>query len=107
MLDVMEKKFTVDDVKRVQFACNEIGLYSPLHGFLIGMPGESIKTAMESGKLMGELAANMKVPLSLIWGHIDIFYTIPLVGTPLYEYGTQVGLLGKTVDDEEEYLKIT
>ena len=107
MLDVMAKKFTVDDVKRVQFACNEIGLYSPLHGFLIGMPGESIKTAFESGKLMGELAANMKVPLSLIWGHIDIFYTIPLVGTPLYEYGIQVGLLGKTAEDEEEYLKIT
>ena len=71
------------------------------------MPGESIKTALESGKLMGELAANMKVPLRLIWGHIDIFYTIPLVGTPLYEYGIQVGLLGKTAEDEEEYLKIT
>ena len=107
MLDVMEKKFTVDDIKRAIYTCNEIGLYSPSHGFLIGMPGESIKTCKESGKLMGDLAAHLAVPLHLIWGHVDIFYTIPLIGTPLYEYGKRVGLVGNTPDEEEEFLTIT
>ena len=107
MLDVMEKKFTVADIKKAIYACNDIGLYSPSHGFLVGMPGENMKTCKESGRLMGELAANLGVPLHLIWGHVDVFYTIPLIGTPLYEYGKQVGLIGKTPEDEENYLTIT
>ncbi len=107
MLDIMEKKFTVEDIKKAIFACHELDIHSPLWGFMIGMPGESLKTARESGELMGILAANLRVPVDLIWGNTDIAYTIPLIGTPLYEYGQQIKILGKTVDDEEEYLKLT
>ena len=107
ILDVMEKKFDVEDIKRAIFSAVDIGLRSPPVGFMLGMPGESVKTARESGKLMGELVAQLKVPVGLIFGNTDICYAIPLVGTPLYEYGKQLGLIGQNVDEEEKYLELT
>ena len=106
MLDVMEKKFTVDDIKKAVFACFDIGLYSPPMGFMLGMPGESLETCKASGKLMGELAAHIGIPPSVIFAKTDILYAIPLVGTPLYEYGRNLGLIGKTVEEEEKYLEM-
>lgn len=106
MLDVMEKKFTVDDIKKAVYACFDIGLYSPPQGFMLGMPGESLETCKASGKLMGELAAHIGVPPSVIFAKTDILYAIPLVGTPLYEYGRNLGLIGKTVEEEEKYLEM-
>ena len=106
MLDIMEKRFTVEDVKAALFSCYEIGLYSPPVGFMVGMPGESLKTAKESGRLLGEIAANLRLPLKTLFGFTDIFYAIPLVGTPLYEYGKKLGLVGNNVDEEEAYLKL-
>ena len=107
MLDIMEKKFTKSDIKKAIFACYDNDMFSPPFGFMIGMPGETMKTARESGQLMGEITARIGVPVSLIWGNTDIRYTIPLVGTPLYEYGKQLGLIGQSVDEEEKYLEIT
>ena len=107
MLDVMEKKFTVDDIKKALFDCHDIGLDSPPVGFMLGMPGESLETAKESGKLMGEIAAHCRVPVDLIFKNVDIAYTIPLVGTPMYEYGKQLGLIGRSADEEEKFLEIT
>ncbi len=107
MLDVMEKKFTVEDIKKAIFACADIGLHTPLMGFMVGMPGESEETIRESGELAGELYAKLKVPPNFIWGHNDIPYAIPLVGTPLYEYGKQMKLIGSSVEDEERYLEMT
>lgn len=107
MLDVMEKKFTVEDIKEAVFACADIGLHTPLLGWMIAMPGESEKTITESGQLSGELFARLRVPPNYIWGHNDIPYAIPLVGTPLYEYGKQLGLVGRNVDEEEDYLMKT
>jgi hypothetical protein len=49
----------------------------------------------------------MRVPLDLIYDCLDISYALPLCGTPLYEYGKQFGLIGKTEDEEEEFLKQT
>jgi hypothetical protein len=106
MLDIMEKKFTVNDIKQAIFNCCDIGLYSPPFGFMLGMPGETLETAMESGKLMGELAAKLNTPVNLIFTNMDIFYAIPLVGTPLYEYGKALGLIGQNVDEEEKYLEL-
>ena len=107
MLDVMEKKFQVEDIKKALFACHDIGLNSPPLGFMLGMPGESLKTAKESGKLMGEIAAHLKIPTGLIFKHNDLLYTIPLIGTPVYEYGKQLGLIGQSTDEEEKFLEIT
>jgi len=74
---------------------------------MLGMPGESLETAKESGKLMGEIAAHCRVPVDLIFKNMDIAYTIPLVGTPMYEYGKQLGLIGRSADEEEKFLEIT
>ena len=106
MLDIMEKKFTVEDIKKAVFACYDNDLYSPAVGYLVGMPGETIKTCMETGKLMGEISAHIGIPPALIMGQIDSYYAIPLVGTPLYEYGKQLGLIGQNVDAEEKYLEM-
>ena len=35
------------DIKKAIYACNDIGLYSPSHGFLVGMPGENIPSLPE------------------------------------------------------------
>jgi len=70
------------------------------------MPGENIKTAKESGVMMGEISAKIGVPPGLIFGQIDPNYAIPLVGTPLYEYGRQLGLIGQNIDEEEKYLEL-
>ena len=102
MLDIMEKKFTVEDIKKAVFACVDIKLHTPLMGFMVGMPGESEETIKESGNLAGELYAKLKVPPKMIWGINDIPYA-----TPLYEYGKQLGLIGKSVDEEEKYLELT
>ena len=107
MLDVMEKKFTTEDIKKAIFGCAEIGLHTTLLGFMIAMPGETEQTIKESAELAGELDAKVKVPPKYIWGHNDIPYAMPLVGTPLYEYGKQIGLIGSKIEDEEEYLKMT
>ena len=61
MLDIMEKKFTVEDIKKAVFTCYDNGLYSPAVGYMVGMPGESLKTCMESGKMMGEISAHIGV----------------------------------------------
>ena len=106
MLDVMEKRFTVKDIKTAVFNCYDLGLYSPPLGFMVGMPGETQKTAKESGKLLGEISARLRIPLKTLFGYTDIPYAIPLVGTPLYEYGKKLGLVGNNVDEEEAYLKL-
>ena len=54
---------------------------------------------------MGEISAMLRVPASLMFKHSDICYALPLVGTPLYEYGKELGLIGQTVEDEEEFLE--
>lgn len=107
MLDLMEKKFKVADIKKAIFSAYDIGLYTLPLGFMLGMPGESLKTARESGKLMGEITARLGVPVSSLYKNTDINYALPLVGTPLYEYGKQLGLIGETVDDEEKYMEAT
>ena len=106
MLDLMEKRFTVEDVRKALFGCYDIDLYSPPLGFMVGMPGESLQTAKESGKFLGQIAAKLRVPLKKLFGYTDIFYAIPLVGTPLYEYGKNLGLIGNSVEEEEKYLKL-
>jgi radical SAM superfamily enzyme YgiQ (UPF0313 family) len=106
MLDIMEKKFTVEDIKNALYSCYEIGLYTTPLGFMVGMPGETMETAKSSGKLLGEIAFKLKAPLKVIFGLNDIFYAIPLVGTPLYEYGKKLGLFGNSLEEEESYLKL-
>ena len=97
------KNFEVEDVKKALFNCYEIGLYSPPLGFMVGMPGETLETAKASGRFLGEIATRLRVPVSILFKYVDIFYAIPLVGTPLYDYGKNLKLIGNTVDEEDVF----
>ncbi len=106
ILDIMEKKFTSEDIKKAVLTCYDNGLYSPAVSYMVGMPGESLKTCMDTGKMMGEISAHIGVEPGLKMGLIDPYFAVPLVGTPLYKYGKQLGLIGQSVDEEEEYLEM-
>ena len=55
IMDVMEKKFTPERVfDSLKFLADR-GMYSPL-AFMVGMPGESIASATETGKFCGRLS---------------------------------------------------
>ena len=101
IMDVMEKKFTTDRVFQTLKHCADFDIYSPL-AVMVGMPGETNQTARETGTFLGRLAHMQGIEPKYLG--IAIFYALPLTGTPLYVYGQQVGVIGKTPDKEEEFL---
>ena len=101
IIDIMEKVFTVEDVYKAINSCTRLGVYSPA-AVMVGMPGEDESTAMETGKLIGDIASRIGVHPDIV-GY-DIFYALPLPGTPLWEYGEQVGVIGKETKDVVDYL---
>lgn len=101
ILDIMEKRFTIDDVYTALKNAHECGLFAP-PSFCIGMPGETDQTIMESGKFLGKIAQMLDVsPKNL---GVDTFYALPLPGTPLYEYGQLQGVIDSSEEVEEEFL---
>ena len=101
ILNSMEKRFTVENVRTALKNAEDAGLYSPL-GFCIGMPGETTQTILETGNFMGEIARMQGVPPCDL--DVGLFYALPLPGTPLYEFGQLNGVIGATPDEEEKYL---
>jgi radical SAM superfamily enzyme YgiQ (UPF0313 family) len=101
MLDVMEKKFNLEDVQQGINACREHKVYSPL-ALLIGMPGETNETVMESARLIGEYYYKLGVKPS-VFG-CDLNYAMAFPGSPIYTYGQQVGVIGTSLEDECAYL---
>lgn len=104
ILDLMQKMFTVEQVREAIKHCVENKIYSPC-AVMIGMPGETNETVKQTGRLLGEIADMQGIPPARFKEEITTFYALPLPGAPLYEYGTQVGVLGTSVDEEEEYLE--
>lgn len=103
ILDVMEKRFRVSDVEQAVKWCAEFKLFSPL-SIMLGMPGETEETVRETARYIARLAYEInKDPFSVFGG--DVFYAIPFPGTPLYEYGQHLGVIGASVDEEEKYLE--
>jgi len=101
MLDVMEKKYTKEDVYNAISNCKKVGISTIPVGLLFGMPGETEETIKESA----EFTASLWYLLEYDW---NTFYyptwVIAIPGTPLYEYCQQIGVIGKTLDEEEDYL---
>ena len=102
ILDIMEKVFTVADVHKAVGWCNKHGLFSPL-AVMVGMPGEDLHTAQQTGEMIGQIAANVGAHPKIMT--YDIFYAIPLPGTPLYEYGECVGMIDKLPLGAGDYLE--
>lgn len=102
ILDIMEKKFNVDDVFNAVKNCIDFGVYSPI-SFMLGMPGETSQTAEETGAFIGKISSLLGVhPKNM--GE-ELFYALPLPGTTLFEYGIQVGFFDDSVDGIEDYLE--
>lgn len=102
ILDLMEKVFTISDVYKAINLCIKHGIYSPL-AVMVGMPGEDEHSAAATGKMIGQIAATLGVhPKEMGY---DIFYALPLPGTPLYEYGEYVGVIDRTPAGTGEYLE--
>lgn len=101
IMDIMEKKFTPENVFESLKLLADRDMYSPL-AIMVGMPGESIASVKETGKFLGRLCHMQGIHP---WhGVASIFYALPLPGTPLFVYGQQKGVIGTSVDEEEKYL---
>jgi len=102
MLDVMEKKFKKEDVYNRISECASLDIQGSTDGIIIGMPGETPETIKEASEFVAGLGYltqknwYMTVPFTR--------WALPIPGTPLYEYAQQIGALGPTIEDEEEYL---
>jgi len=101
ILDVMEKKFTVERVYDTLIHCYDLSVYSPL-AVMVGMPGETNETASETGAFLGRLSYMSGVDPE--YAGFSVFYALPLPGTPLFVYGQQLGVIGKSPDEEEAFL---
>ena len=101
ILDIMEKNFKVEDVHKALNSCIEHGVFSPL-AVMCGMPGEDETTAKETGRFVGKISSQLGVHPKV--NTPEIFYALPLPGTPLWEYGEQLGIIGKNNDDVVDYL---
>jgi len=104
MLDIMEKKYTKEDIYNAISNCKKVGISTAPEGLLFGMPGETEETIKECA----EFTASLWYLLGYDWNtayHPNWAIAIP--GTPLYEYCQQIGVIGKTLDEEEDYLIYT
>ncbi|MDP7196409.1 MAG: radical SAM protein [SAR202 cluster bacterium] len=101
MLDIMEKKNTTETIYNVVSNCKKLDISTFSFGFLFGMPGETEKTVKETA----EFRALLSYVLERDWNvNIAPFLVIAILGTPLYEYCQQIRAIGKSLDEEEDYL---
>lgn len=100
ILEVMEKKTTVEDNRNAMKWTVERGLWTGVQ-LVLGMPGETPSTVRETTEFA-------KYALTLSPGQnpndLSINYAQALPGTPLYEFGRSRGLIGRSLDEEEAYL---
>jgi len=100
MLDIMEKKFTPDDVLEAVSNCHRLGLYTFTDSMLLGMPGETEETVVETSRFVAKLRHivglnnNISAPS----------WAMAIPGTPLYEFAQQIGVLGNSLEREEMHL---
>ena len=100
ILDIMEKKFKTKDVYNAISNCKKLGIGTATDQLMIGMPGETKETVIESG----EFVASLRYMLGKDWNASNPFMAMAIPGTSLYEYCQQIGVIGKTLNEEEDYL---
>jgi radical SAM superfamily enzyme YgiQ (UPF0313 family) len=101
ILDIMEKKNTTESIYNAVSNCKKLGISTFPFGFLFGMPGETEKTVKETA----EFRALLSFLLEKDWNvNIAPFLAMAIPGTPLYEYCQQIQAIGKSLDEEEDYL---
>lgn len=100
MLEIMEKKTSVEDNHNAIRWTIEAGLGSPIQ-IVLGMPGESPETVAETIAFCkyGQTVRPEQNP-----NELSVNYAQALPGTPLYEFARHAGQIGTSLDDEEAYL---
>lgn len=100
ILKVMEKKVSFEENYNAIRWTTEAGLYT-IPQLVIGMPGETTETIRETAEF---IAYSKTLDKSQSPREISINFAQALPGTPLYEYGRNIGRIGLTLDEEEKYL---
>jgi anaerobic magnesium-protoporphyrin IX monomethyl ester cyclase len=100
MLEVMEKVTTVEQNKNAVKWMAEYDMFTIVQ-LILGMPGETSETVDETIEF-----ANYYVEQSPKTdpNSLSINFAQALPGTPLYETARAKGIIGQTLDDEEDYL---
>lgn len=100
ILEVMEKKAKLQDNINAANWTREAGLFT-IYQMIIGMPGEDEKTIGETIEFLKSCTQDFDAsPRALM----SLNYIQALPGTPVYEYARHIGLIGKTLLEEEQYL---
>lgn len=100
ILDTMEKKFSRENVVNAIKNCRKLNLATTSDALMLGMPGESSQTVIDSANMIGHLRYILGYD-NQIGG---AFWATAFPGTPLYEYAQQIGMAGTTIDEEEDWL---
>ncbi|MFH0771701.1 MAG: radical SAM protein [Candidatus Omnitrophota bacterium] len=98
MLKVMEKRADAALNVRVAEWTHKAGLQT-VYALVVGMPGESHKTIKETTGFCEKVTEFL--PRDPI---LSVNALVALPGAPVYEYARYKGFLGKTLEDEENYL---
>ena len=100
ILDIIEKKITTKEIYNTISNCKKAKIKTNPYNMLVGMPGETEETIIESA----QFHASLRLLLGMDWNTHHTSMVIAIPGTPLYEYCQQIGTIGKTLDEEENYL---
>lgn len=100
MLDIMEKKTSVEDNLQAMRHAQAAGVAPPI-ALVIGMPGETKDTIAEHIAFCQQVKTFTPDTNP---NYLSINYAQALPGTPLYEYARHKGLIGSGLDGEEAYL---
>lgn len=99
MLDVMAKGTTVEENLNALKLLNKYKIFTVI-SLVLGMPGESESTVDETIlNLSKVIPDDMNMPYEIC---INWFQAVP--GTAGYEYARKTGLIGQSIDREEEYI---
>lgn len=101
ILSIMEKRTTMKENYDAQKWAVEAGFYTTTVQLVLGMPGEDEETINDTLKF-SQYAYLLSEFLNPV--EFSINYVQALPGTPLYEYGRRIGLIGDELDTEEKYL---
>ncbi|MBI4823977.1 MAG: radical SAM protein [Nitrospirae bacterium] len=100
MLDVMDKRATVEENLNAIMLCHKYGIFTII-GLVIGMPGETEQTIQETiDNLTEVIPDDINIPFEV---YVNYVQTVP--GTPIYEYAKRLGLIGRSLDEEEKYIE--
>jgi len=100
ILEVMEKRCSLEDNARAVRWTAEAGLYT-IYQIVLGMPGEDEGTISETMDFINRATEILPEPPL---NRVSVNYIQALPGTPVYEFARLKGLIGRSLREEEDYL---